>query len=150
MASLARGVAVSAGFDRWGWFARRRLGASEQWGWVTVERVVNGDLVRGGVYSTTIKTGPRKGQPNFKKPDPGTELVFVVPETEFGQLEKEFEVETGRCAGAGCESGRVPTGWSVETGPRYAQCARCAGTGNAPAFGPNTPGEELELARVSP
>lgn len=51
----------------------------------------------GGVYLTTYKSGPRKGRPNYRKPEPGSErsVILTLPELH-AELER-YRAERGLC-----------------------------------------------------
>lgn len=85
-------------------------------------------LVDGAVYSRTISRGPRKGEVNYKKPEPGTSMsVSVIPDEMNAWLAK-WERETGYCQE--CKgTGFSVHGWSQDRGMRYRKCKDCGATG---------------------
>ncbi|QSQ14082.1 hypothetical protein [Myxococcus landrumensis] len=122
--------------DWWNLIAHQR-GCHPAWRWLTVETIdhtVPRDqahcLVSGGVYSTLVKSGPRKGKPNYGKPDPGTERRLVISFVELDACKAQWEAETGKCSKCG-GSGEEGAGWSKEGGSRYRTCTRCNGSGKA-------------------
>lgn len=120
--------------DWWLLIAQQR-GVPEGWRWVSLEvldtkvpRAQAHNLITGAVYSTLLKSGPRKGEPNFKKPDPGTERRLVISFAELDAFCAQWERETGtcsKCIGSGEELAR----YSSVDGSTYRTCSRCRGTG---------------------
>ena len=86
----------------------------------------------GAVYPHLITRGPRKGQPNFRKPEPGTQRVCVVDQHAFDAWIPSWEERTGKCSK--CDgSGQAWAGWSAASGTKFRPCPRCNETGKPPA-----------------
>jgi hypothetical protein len=88
-------------------------------------------LVTGAVYPA-ITRGPRKGQPNFRKPQPGTEQTLCAVLADMDAWQDDWEQSTGKCKTC-IGSGQEWRGWSAEHGDRFATCHRCDGSGLARA-----------------
>jgi hypothetical protein len=61
----------------------------------------------GGVFLTTYQSGPRKGRPNYRKPEPGTARAVILTLDDVQAEVERYRVETGRCPecyGTGMES----------------------------------------------
>lgn len=123
--------------DWWNLIARRERGCPEKWCWTsletldtTVPREKAQCLVTGAVFSTLLKSGPRKGCPNPKKPDAGTQRRLVISFAEVEAFKLTWEAETGQCSQCG-GGGEALAGFSSEKGSRYRTCPRCKGTGKA-------------------
>lgn len=46
--------------------------------------------IDGAVFPVKLKSGPRKGKTNFKKPTPGTEAIIVVSNAEYDEWMAEI------------------------------------------------------------
>ena len=75
------------------------------------------------------KSGPRKGQPNWRTAENRETRYITWP--EFRAFEDEWSRETGKCNDC-MGSGEVFAGWSIDTGTRMKPCAKCEATGVAP------------------
>jgi len=51
----------------------------------------------GGVFLTTYHSGPRKGRPNYRKPEPGTERAVIITMDDIKAEAERYRAETGRC-----------------------------------------------------
>lgn len=82
-----------------------------------------------GCVPGIFKGGPRKGQPNYDKPVPGTDREVWLLVAEHEAWKAEWEQKTGkcwRCVG----HGNLP--WkSGPDGAVMRPCDRCGGTGKA-------------------
>ncbi len=84
--------------------------------------------IEGAVYKTTYSRGPRKGQINYRKPEPGTEASISLTSEEMDAWIIQWEVETGYCHNC-WGTGYAWNGWTAGIGTRYKPCRRCAATG---------------------
>jgi len=86
--------------------------------------------MKGGVYRHTIEKGKRKGEPDYKRPEPGTVATISVTPGQIEAWLDRWEMETGychKCDGTGFEW----SGWSAQHGHRYRSCDRCKQTGRS-------------------
>lgn len=90
--------------------------------WVGIE-------VKGGVYRHKITRGPRKGFPDFKKPEPGSEITLTLGILQHEAWRLQWEVETGLCHG--CQGRGITVRSAGVSGIFHRACQRCDGTGNA-------------------
>lgn len=101
--------------------ARRKLGVGRNWDWIHLDgrdHETRGTLVTGGVRNSS---GGFKGVPRTK---------VLVTDAECDFEVAEYERATGKCAE--CSGyGEHSAGFSTATGPRYATCTKCGGTGKA-------------------
>lgn len=111
--------------DFWNLIAVEKFGCADGWQWVTLEALGDGlprekaiSQVTGARYSTVLKSGPRKGRPNFKKPDPGTERTFCITFGDFDVYCLEWEQREGKCHKC----------WGRGSDP-WGTCGRCCGSG---------------------
>lgn len=81
----------------------------------------------GAVYPPVTR-GPRKGRPNWKKPEAGTERVVTILPDEHEAWAIAWEGKTGRCRACMGEGRRV-WGVSVKDGTTYKSCRMCGGSG---------------------
>lgn len=87
--------------------------------------------VKGAVYPP-ITRGKRKGLPNYRKPEPGTEMRLSFTLEDITAWCAEWERETGLCSA--CEgTGHAWNGWHHERGNHFRVCSACDGSGQAPA-----------------
>jgi hypothetical protein len=87
--------------------------------------------IEGGVYKTCFKRGPRKGEINYRAPEPGTGCTVVLPRKLYKQWLERWEREMGLCSA--CEgSGRTLASCGV-SGTTYRTCSKCSGSGEAQA-----------------
>jgi hypothetical protein len=85
--------------------------------------------VKGAIYKTRLKTGPRKGKINFRSPEAGTECAVSIPALLLQQWKRRWEIETGLCSE--CQgSGRTLSSMGV-SGTKYRTCSKCRGSGEA-------------------
>lgn len=85
-------------------------------------------VLTGGVFRRRITRGKRKGEVNFKKPEPNTLRTLVIPNVLHRAWRAQWQIETGYCAE--CEgTGQSWAGWGINTGNRYRQCTKCNGSG---------------------
>jgi hypothetical protein len=87
--------------------------------------------IKGGVYPHVMLSGKRKGQTNYRKPEPGTETVVALTPSQLDAWLLKWEAETGychECSGTGLRW----SGWNHERGNRYEPCKRCKATGIDP------------------
>lgn len=116
-------------------------GAPAGWHWRTLAVIENSgpkryDRLTGAVYSTLLKSGPRKGKWNVRKPDPGTLREFIIDHDEWLRWREEYLKTRGLCVECAGE-GRLITGCGVETGTRYKPCPlNCAAAATAVLFEP--------------
>lgn len=82
----------------------------------------------GGVYRTKITRGPRKGEPNYRKPEPDTEYTVTLLKNEVEDWIAKWVSDTGYCNEC-WGTGYSVSGWSVQCGTRYRSCRKCSGTG---------------------
>lgn len=88
-------------------------------------------LIRGGVYTETHKSGPRKGTPNYKKPQAGTYCELSIIDADMEAWILKWEQETGlcsKCKGSGWEW----RGWNKKHGDKHRLCPYCNSTGIKP------------------
>lgn len=120
--------------DFWNLIAVERYGCPPGWQWVSAERIGDGDqavsVMKGGIFLTPFKSGPRKGRINLKKPEAGSERTIAVPFTTMDAFEVEWQTKTGKCRR--CQGdGTQWTGWSRDSGNRFVECRFCKGSGKA-------------------
>lgn len=73
-----------------------------------------------------LKSGPRKGKPNYKAAT--NEQSFFLTVEELAQIDADYERETGNCCQ--CEGGgQVAWRASVANGTEYKPCQKCGGSG---------------------
>lgn len=115
--------------------AREIYGLPSDWEavvWTAEGEVATGYLVlEGGVFKTPFLRGPRKGQTNLSKPEPGTQRTVSVPNPLHRDWLAQWERELGfchRCSG----TGYALHGWNHKLGTSYRTCTRCGASGNAP------------------
>lgn len=118
--------------------ARKLLGRSEPWRLCRYETIGH-DTPRpmfkltGSVPSTVMfKSGPRKGQPNWKHAT--DEQTVYISEPEQRAFEAAWEKETGLCKRCG-DTGEELERWSTADGATYRPCTRCP-RGARPAVAP--------------
>ncbi len=108
----------------------RERGCPEGWTYVTLKAVGEGRakgaaLVKGAIYPTKYKSGPRRGETNYSKPLAGTERELLITFAELDTREVRWEQETGVCSK--CEG----TGQMVSGFHERKPCTRCHATGEA-------------------
>lgn len=111
-------AAAKVGIDGW-----------EAYQWEAAD--AGGSVLRGCVPSGIYTRGPRKGQPKFRPPTPGTERMVVVIRDELNTAAARYENATVKCwdcKGEGKEIASI----SIRTGTTYRTCQRCKGTGSPP------------------
>lgn len=115
---------------------REKFGLPASWWAYALQSVpmgaYQGVQIEGGVFSTMIEKGPRKGRPDLKRPDPGTALTWSFSQPDWEAWKREWEEAEGlchECEGTGIVFGR----WSKEHGTTMRPCRRCDGTGDPPA-----------------
>ncbi|EHL99335.1 hypothetical protein HMPREF9946_03097 [Acetobacteraceae bacterium AT-5844] len=91
----------------------------------------------GAVVTEVFKSGPRKGEKNWKKRDRSTQMTVSIPKAAHQKWLLEWEQKTGLCHECNGK-GEVFKSWDRETGTQMKPCRRCDGTGKAPT---TTPGE---------
>ena len=82
----------------------------------------------GAVYGKYVK-GPKRGRPNYKLKDKGSERTFVVPVAEYAEWEKDWIVRTGNCPRCTGEGKTVSRMDFVEGKTHYVPCRDCGGSG---------------------
>lgn len=112
--------------DGWQWFSFKVLDHKgkepKDWRYAQYE---------GAVYPHLITRGPRKGLPNYRKPEPGTERTCIVDDLQYQAWLVEWEARMNKCCG--CEgSGEQWRGWDATMGDKFSRCFRCGGTGHPP------------------
>ena len=85
--------------------------------------------IEGGVYKTTFKRGPHKGEINYRAPEPETSQTVVLPCRLYAKWKKAWEDETGLCSSCN-GSGRITASWGA-SGTTYWTCRKCKGIGMA-------------------
>jgi hypothetical protein len=93
--------------------------------------------ITGGIFRHKIKSGPRKGEVNYGKPEPGTLDSVVITLRERDEWYAAWERRTGMCNECAGD-GKVTASFGVKNGERYCtyrECSRCSGTGKAKAEG---------------
>lgn len=104
----------------------------EGWRAYKWEHAEGGNIVTGCVPSGVITHGPRKGEPKFEPPTPGTLRKVIVTDEQMAARAIAYEAESRTCWN--CKGERqVPWGWSTAEGMKYHVCTRCSGSGAAPA-----------------
>ena len=83
--------------------------------------------VTGAVYETEFKRGPRKGEINFQKPEPGTECTVVLPKIEYQEWLEKWELDTGFCSQCSGSGFTLASGGA--SGTFYRKCNKCGGSG---------------------
>lgn len=122
--------------DHWSEYARQTLGLHDHWQWYSIERDPDGvampkDVTKLTGCVPTIKTrGPDKGEPNWRRPLPGTHRVVWIERDKFDAWLLEWERKTGKCHRC-YGKGQVIRRWSKDEGTEYRDCDRCGGTGKA-------------------
>lgn len=109
--------------------ARRKLAPlPEGWEVFRFQRMgPDATLLTGGV-PRILTRGPRKGRKQWS----GGHLTVAVTDAEVAAEHARYEATTGHC-GDCFSTGRVWDRWSAGEGSSTKPCARCAGTGVAPA-----------------
>lgn len=86
--------------------------------------------VRGGVFPLKTR-GKNAGQPNWKKPEPGTKRSAYFTLAAHQEFLEKWEAETGKCSTC-FGTTQEWAGWSVKEGTKYRPCTRCGATGKPP------------------
>lgn len=96
------------------------------WQWVRLDTPQGdngGDFVaiEGAPLSTVpqLKSGPRKGKPNWRGVPTQT---FIVSRAALDEFQRKWENKTGLCRQCG-DTGRVARGWNITTGTRFEACS---------------------------
>ena len=112
---------------------REKYGLPADWNFVTSTAEGSGIAeyfkVTGGIYKTPFKSGPRKGEINRRKPEPGTECTVVLPRIEYRQWLEKWETDTSLCAP--CSGAGFALHSFGVSGCTYRKCSKCGGTGLA-------------------
>ena len=115
--------------------ARKRYGMPDRWRWF-ISEVKNHNLpsafimLTGAVCDVKYERGKRKGYDNWKMRDKATEAVVPVKFTDIPEIQREWELQTGKCAN--CQgTGKYICGWDHETGVITEPCKPCSATGVA-------------------
>lgn len=106
-----------------GWRAYRYEVRDQRLGYVPDRYFVTG-CVPDGTYTR----GPRKGEPRYKRPLPGTVRTVTFTKAELDAWEKAWALRTGKCVVCGGSALELRS-WNVETGPVHGPCRPCGGTG---------------------
>lgn len=113
--------------------ARKTLGMPPEWRisrWeVQGEGPTESLVVSGGVYPPKTR-GPKKGEPNWRKPVAGTVRTVWFTSESHKHFLREWELETRKCwvcQGTADEW----MGWDHIKGHHYRPCTRCGATGRA-------------------
>ena len=85
----------------------------------------------GGVYPP-ISKGKNQGEPNWRRPEPGTKQTFYITPLEHSTWLLGWERRTGSCSKCFKHPGQEFQSWNHLTGTQYRTCTRCQGTGKAP------------------
>lgn len=104
-------------------------GKPEGWRWYSLQAVNDSTIVEGGIPRSLVTRGPRKGLPNWTKPDAVSKMIVSPADVLARKL--RFEAETGNCHQCG-GVGQEFKGWSKEAGRLTRECRRCRGNGKAP------------------
>lgn len=92
--------------------------------------------IEGGI-APLLKSGPRKGKPNWRKVT-NCKVFHVTPE-EYVAIADAYEKETGNCTEC-AGRGEVFARWAAGEGTTYKQCHVCSGMGKCELAAP-APGE---------
>lgn len=118
----------------WLVIARRKVGGGPDWQWCRIEAIdktcrpnARRDMIVEGGVPGVLKSGPRKGQPNWRKVE---RQIAVVTQEEEAAEASAFEAETGKCSKC-FGAGKVVSGFGVG-GTTYRACSKCKETGAAP------------------
>lgn len=85
----------------------------------------------GGVYPKVTK-GKRMGEPNWRRPESGTEKTIYITPKKHSEWLLDWEKATGSCCKCYKHPGQEFAAWNHLTGTTYRTCSRCHGTGKAP------------------
>lgn len=118
----------------------------QAWKWeVHGDRATGYLELTGGVYRHKLLRGPRKGETNYRKPEPNTEQTVALPYATQAAWRFQWERETGHCSY--CEgTGQALWKWSAGVGNAYAACIKCDGTGKSALVEPPAPGIGMRAA----
>ena len=114
--------------------AKELYGLPADWeavSWEAVGEREHGHLkLSGGVYRTRLARGPRKGEVNYRKPDPGSEATVVLPHKIHQAWVEKWEAETGYCSKCSGTT-RAHIGWNATKGHSHRPCPNCKETGRS-------------------
>lgn len=96
------------------------------WEWLANGKERFSILKLDGGICQPLRSGKRKGKPNYKTMT--GQLTFFSTIREMEDLDIAYEIETGNCSVC-MGDGKVIAGVSVADGTEYRQCSRCSGTG---------------------
>ncbi len=112
-------IAVSRGCPAgWQWLSLDAVGA---------DRKTGGVVIKGGVFSSLLKSGKNKGKPNFAKADAGTAREILVTFADLDAFREQWERDSGKCYQCGGSGETVAS--SGVAGRTFTKCRRCRGTG---------------------
>jgi len=110
--------------------ARRKLAVGEEWRPCAWTWMPGNDMLMEGAVVPDIASGPRKGQPNWRKTTKGKRQKVVVTEAETAAETRRWEKETGKCAEC-MGTKEVFASWARGVGTKMKPCKACKGTGLA-------------------
>lgn len=82
----------------------------------------------GAVYPVIKTRGPRKGHPDYQKPETGTRKTYILSNEEWDNWTATWQSQTGKCRKC-VGRGDVMESWSAADGTKYKPCPACGGTG---------------------
>lgn len=95
------------------------------------DRETGWTVLKGGVYRHKRERGERKGEADFRKPEPGTEATLSLANAEHEAWLAQWQVDTGHCSR--CRgTGHAFSGWDHKKGTAYRPCTKCNATGLCP------------------
>jgi hypothetical protein len=122
--------------------AREKAGMPPEWGWYHLERIgpngVWGTQIDGAI-APPFRSGPRKGEPNWKQRDPATERRVFITKPEHDAWLAAWELRTGKCSRCTGE-GRLIQSSHRDGTKTYRPCEKCKGVNAEPE-----PAGQLEM-----
>ena len=113
-------------------YLRKTHGLTDDFRFVHYEWLKDGStyslLMLEGGRCPLLKTGPKKGMPNYRKMT--DEQTFYLTTSQIDGIELQYEIDTRNCCecrGLGKKVARV----SVADGTTYRVCSKCCGDGKA-------------------
>lgn len=111
--------------------ARKLYDMPDNWRPYRYEKILGGTVIDGAVCNAVYKSGPRRGEMNWKKLDKATIRKLVITDEQFAAGQQDYERSSGKCRDCGGD-GKVCVRWSRVNGNEYGPCRRCSGGGAAP------------------